>query len=597
MRRFALALLILLILLAGYVGVRNLRPGEREGGPPAGPCAEAPAEGTGRGIDLPPGAASEKSPPSGAGRETGPEGTGKEEPRPGGGEAPAREEETGTKPAFRPNPRTPPPPKPGVRSGGGSRPPIRPTGLWERFPPEIPRGRAAIRVVVRDREGRAFPGVDVYVGPPEAAGRAAVSFGDLRKIGRTDENGIVRAGRLPEGSAAVAGNVGNLLCGRRGLDARSAVTVVLKADREVEAELTLPFSLSELGAVEGRVLDAEGRPLRGVQAAAGFLVERTDRSGRFRMSYVPAGTREITFSRYGYVPVSKTVEVTAGKTAAVEAVLDFREKGSLLLRGTVVGPAGERVPGAVVYLMVKEGRGGSTIRSAETDGDGRFEMRSLPDRLRDARVRIQASRAGYRARVLDLPEGLAESEVEIALPVRQVRLKLLVIDAATGEPLTRCRFEARREGRREAGFSKRGPEGRYETWLDPGSHDFLIEAPAHEPLSVTVDVGPGGGTFEYTARLRAEGGETAEVVLAVLVVAGETGDPLERARVEVISPEHGTTLAGLEGERPGGRFVLPVPAGTWRLRVTAQDRVPYEDTIRLDPEAKEAEVRVVLPLR
>jgi len=500
-----LAVLLLLVLLTGLARVTGvIDPAE-----PAGPVALDPEVGElATPPDLEPGAppsesSADKSVQDVSGEVALPS---KEELSPA--ELPkttgtAPETAASPPPAFKRSPRTPPPPKPGLRSGGG-RPPMGPTGLWERFPPEIPKGTASIRVRVVDRDGAAVVGADVWLGPPEIAGSAAVSFGDLRKAGVTDSAGSVTAENLPAGSAAVAANVGNLLNGRRGLDAASAVRTVLISKEIVEVEVRLPIAVGDYGTVHGIVTGPEDLPLSSVSVTCGFNRARTAADGRFELRYLKAGSASLSAGRSGYRSASAQVSVVAGESREFNVSLEYREEGSLRLGGTVVGPDGAAVPGARVYVMTSSGRGGGTVRSGVTDEHGQFDFRSLPDRLATANVRIQASRRGYRAGNVRFEAGLKESEVEVVLPIQLTKLRLTVVDASTGAPQTRCRFAATKEGadRRAASFSSRSNSGIYETWLEPGPHALLIEAPDHEPMTTTLDVPEGGGDPSNRRRSR-----------------------------------------------------------------------------------------------
>ncbi|MHC4470659.1 MAG: carboxypeptidase-like regulatory domain-containing protein [Planctomycetota bacterium] len=607
MRRPAIVLLVLLLLIAGVAGVFGLLGRAGDEGAPARPDAglsaraeEPSPPGLPPGLPTPeeagdedPGAGEEAPKPEGAGPTVEvPPGEAEERPAPAG--------ETGTTgetpPAIRPNPRTPPPPRPGIRPRAGPRPGMGPTGLWERFPPEIPKGRAAIAVTVLDKAGKPVQGADVYIGPPERAGDSAVSFGDLRKIGKTGPEGVARGGRLPEGSVSVAGNLGGLLNGPRGLDMASATKTVLVADKTATAEVRLPLDLADLGSIRGRVLGPDGKPLRSVSVSVGFSHDRTKKNGRFELPFLPAGKGTLTASRYGFTRHTDDVVVEAGKVLELEIELDYTESGTLSLAGTVVGPEGEPVGGAHVYVIAKQGMGSGTVRSGEADEHGRFSFPGLPDRLAKAEVRIQANRWGYRSGNLLMPDGLESGEVEVRLPLRLVKLRLVVTDAATGAPLTRCRFEAWKEGgaRPLASFSSRSEEGKYETWVEPGELELVIEAPDHETQRVTVDVGEGGGEYEYAAKLVAEGSGSAQVVLTVLVLDDASGDPVEHAKVEILPEKDGPPLAGLEGYRPGGRFVIPVSSGRRRVRVTAAGHEVFETAVELEPDKAEAEITVRL---
>jgi carboxypeptidase family protein len=459
-----------------------------------------------------------------------------------------------------------------------------PTGLWGRFPPEIPSGRASIEVLVSDCDGVPVKGADVWLGPPSCAGSSAVSFGDLRKAGVTNGAGIVLAKKLPEGSAAVAAPVGNLLNGPRGLDATSAVSTVLKADETVAVQVVLPVSLADFGVVTGTVTGPESEPLRSAGVTIGFQRVRTDREGRYELTFVPAGAAEISVGQSGYAAQSEVIDVAAGDTTVVDFELPYRETGDIDLRGTVVGPDGSPVAEARVYVIASSGRGSGTVRSRQTDEHGRFEFRALPDRLAKAEVRIQANREGFKPGNLVLANGLSGGEVEVVLPVRLTRLILTVVSSASGEPLTRCRFAARSEAAENptASFSSRGPEGVYKTWLEPGPSTFEVEAPE------------GGGDFVFVARLVPIGERSVEVALTIILTDDATGVPIDRAKIEAFRPDSDTPLAGFEGERPGGTFVLVVPSGDVVVRVSAPSHAEQEHRMTLLPTERTARVELGL---
>lgn len=501
-------------------------------------------------------------------------------------------------PAVRPNPRSPPPPRPGSGSmGPGARPPMGPTGLWEKFPPAVPRGRAILEVRVIDRDGTPVEGATVYIGPPEHAGSKAVSFGDLRQIGKTDRKGVVRAERLPEGAASVAVNLDNLLNGPRGLDMRNAVKVALLPEEVAFAEVRLPFLLSEFGAIRGVVLAADGAPLSRATVLTGFHRVYTDAAGVFSFPRLSAGQARVSAQKSGYEQKSVIVAVEAGRTGDLEFRLGYRETGSLLLDGRVLGPEGEAVPDARVYLIAKSGRGGGTVRTVKTDEAGEFRMEDLPDRLEETHVRIQASREGYRAGNTVFADGLKTSEVDVRMPARLVKLKLVVRDGKSGEPQDRCRFEATQEGfdRPAASFSSRSENGVYDrTWLAPGKYAFLIETPEHEPHRAAVEVAAGADVEEYVAEMMPTGETAREVILTVMVSSATTGVALERASIQILPPRGGAAIAGIHAERPGGEFVLPVPSGRWILRASAPGHQMREETVEIAETDPTALVEVAL---
>ena len=76
------------------------------------------------------------------------------------------------------------------------------------------------------------------------------------------------------------------------------------------------------GVVSGTVTDPSGRPLSGVLVLVdGTSIRTATEQGIYRAVNVPAGARTITFRYLGYAPLSKSVSVENGRTAALDAKL------------------------------------------------------------------------------------------------------------------------------------------------------------------------------------------------------------------------------------------------------------------------------------
>ena len=603
MKRLIPLAIVSLALLALGLRLSVCSPPEPEPGP------ESPVRGAGEpGVvppDVLPGDAEASVAPADdgakiadAGTSANPsvDGNGTVQPPPPGDSTAEGKTEPGTaKPAVRRNPRDPPPPNP--RFGpGGKAPPFGPTGQWEKFPSEILRGRASVKIRVLDSAGLPIPGAEAWLGPPDIRGDASVSYAHLRKLGKADEKGVITVANLPAGSATVAGNLLGLLNGPRGLDARSAVAVTLVDDRTVEADLKLPISLASLGRISGIVRGPGGDPLQGAAVMVGYHRARTGKDGTFEVPYVPAGDHNLSITRSGYRARGEKVRLEAGGHAEVDITLEFRESGSIALSGPVTGPAGEPVAMASVYVIAYGAGSAGTVRSAVTDEQGRYSMESLPDRLRKVKVRIQASRRGYHAVNEVFDAGMRSGEVNLRFPVRLSKLVLTVLDATSSQPLTRCRFEATKEGedRSAASFSSRSGTGIYEKWIAAGTYRFQVEAPDHEAHLAEVTIPEGGADFVYSARLVAEGAASVEISLTVLVLSSISGEPIEAAKVEVIDPASGEVVSRLENRRPGGVFTMPAPSGRRRIRVTATGHEVWEEDVDLKPDETERKIEARL---
>ena len=111
-----------------------------------------------------------------------------------------------------------------------------------------------------------------------------------------------------------------------------------------------PLAAQDLGAIAGRVLDAQRAPVEGVNV----LVEGTDRGdatdadGRFAIASVAAGERALVVSAVGFETAREAVAVRAGATARVEVVL----RRSDLDAGEVVVTARESLTGRGVRDLV-----------------------------------------------------------------------------------------------------------------------------------------------------------------------------------------------------------------------------------------------------
>src|SRR5687768_11550214 len=85
------------------------------------------------------------------------------------------------------------------------------------------------------------------------------------------------------------------------------------------AVLPVASVAQQRGTVTGRVTDAATSvPLVGVSVTVGgtALGDITDQQGDFRISNVPAGSRELSASVLGYAQQTQTVAVAAGGSAS-----------------------------------------------------------------------------------------------------------------------------------------------------------------------------------------------------------------------------------------------------------------------------------------
>ena len=131
----------------------------------------------------------------------------------------------------------------------------------------------------------------------------------------TAYDGTFRMERLPAGTYSLRVLIGPNLTHVQSLD--------ISGDRELTIEIAT-------GAVEGRLLSAEGLPVSG--ASISLVAEGTeipfpgpsassDDQGAFALPGIPAGTYKITIRATGFAPVESRVVVTPGGTAHVDLVM------------------------------------------------------------------------------------------------------------------------------------------------------------------------------------------------------------------------------------------------------------------------------------
>jgi iron complex outermembrane receptor protein len=111
------------------------------------------------------------------------------------------------------------------------------------------------------------------------------------------------------------------------------------------------------GLVRGTVSAAGGAPIQGARAAVLSPSRQaiTAADGKFVIRALPAGTYDVEFSALGYKAVHKSVTVTAGATATLDAAL---EAGSLMLSSVITSatrsPIEARKVAATVNVLTPE---------------------------------------------------------------------------------------------------------------------------------------------------------------------------------------------------------------------------------------------------
>jgi hypothetical protein len=354
--------------------------------------------------------------------------------------------------------------------------------------------------------------------------------------------------------------------------------------------------------VSGRILDERGIGLTDCRVTLGSLddsyprleaarlgpahddvpIATSDAGGHFRLLGAPSGMVRL----WGHAPgrlasYSPPLEVRAGQeSTGVELVLASVAPENRL-RGIVLDPSGEPVPGARLEFRHALD-GGSTVQSGEEQADagGRFEF-LLPEDARTSLTAIDPKERFGPATLADLSNG----ERELVLALREVRRVDLVVEsrgAAWLGPYTLELLSA--DGETRLGGLQRAehPDGRSAFVLPDESFRLRVLAPGHR----VSELGP-----LDPARVGATLGCALEPVLGLQGIVYSGGAPAVGVRVklqEAVAPDTELEANGyrlrvwpevLDEARSDaeGRFQLtPRAAGSYYVRAEPATGAPAE---------------------
>jgi len=228
-------------------------------------------------------------------------------------------------------------------------------------------GEEALRDVVLHRGAVVTGVVRGEEGPLKGAHVFALQGANYRADVTTDDQGAYRVIGLPPGAYEMFSRTENYGL----LDQKDGFR--FEIDQEYPG---VDFVLLPGGRVRGRVLDSSGAPV--AKAAVSVRSRRegqvsrdapTGEDGAYEVENLYDGEYAITVVAEGWLPYDPVpLAVRRGDRLAHDVVL--RRAG--LLAGTVVGPNGQPVAGALVVL-----RQGDVRETTSTDPDGRFELTGL----------------------------------------------------------------------------------------------------------------------------------------------------------------------------------------------------------------------------
>ncbi|MCP5066229.1 MAG: sigma-70 family RNA polymerase sigma factor [bacterium] len=489
-------------------------------------------------------------------------------------------------------------------SGGSGGPRILP--FWSKYGPEpIPKGSCVLEVRMVDQNGVPVPGGDVFLSPPGLDAVDVLSFGDVRKLGQTDADGVLRREDLTAGTVSVLGNAYGALTrdarkGKGGLDGSTRVSTVLREGAARKTELRVPIDVSRLGTLAGTVRNADGEPLQGARVQVGMQWPWTKRDGSWEVKGVPAGPITIQIGRFGWESSVAKVTVEAGTTTRHDVALKRKtsvSEGSTVVSGTVEGPEGKPIEGAHVYLSIKgEMYGGFTHYS---DKEGRFEFRDLPDRVSSKHVNLMASRMPhYGGAYIEYPKGVPSGSINLRMTQRYVDIRIAVLDRDTGERISRVVAQVL-EGPVDktrgpgAAMGAYGEDRVLKGRLQYGRYKFKIEALNHKDLEVDLDI-PNADTFEHEVKMVRDEHESLDVHLTVTLIDATTREPITgRAELE-IRDQAATVLSAYRGGDRGGAYLFSAYSGARVLRVVVEGYETYSQPLLVEDDKLEQATEIAL---
>jgi RNA polymerase sigma-70 factor (ECF subfamily) len=392
--------------------------------------------------------------------------------------------------------------------------------------------------------------------------------------------------------------------------------------------LVLSRASVEVGAIAGRVVDADGAPLEGAHVAAGWATTRTDSAGQFAFELEVSREAEELVAVYpGHLPARLEAVTSDAGSLWPDYVVLRMEQEALSIAGQVVDESGtpranvrvwaadptffgsvdevltqveSHLAGAPGWTELEE-RGADLSKTpnafwswAETDADGRFRLTGLLPR----EYRLKTMDTVSCVHAVSDPVQAGATGVELTLPaLHAVRTVAGIVQTPDGYAVPEARVRLfhravkRQQGETTVSWDVTGPE----TTTDEAGRFSIEDVPA-AGMRLLVS-GDGIRTLTLAAE---ELVEADELVLHVelaedrcyLVV--ETADASFADRFEL--HESGGRAVPLEFRRGGhatttdsshivdGRsFVLAVPEGAYELVLFLDDVEVERRPVHLKP--------------
>ncbi len=392
---------------------------------------------------------------------------------------------------------------------------------------EVP-AEGVVRGVVTNADGEHLSGAEVFV---RSGGFPPMPIRE--QYVRTDADGHFELKGL--GLAKV-----NLVV--RHATAATQVVEATPAEPGKGKEITVRLTVG--ARVEGRVTSADGQPVVGerMNLSQGFdffsaKTAFTDANGAYVFRSVAAGDYQVSNGRFENAAAGQQKKVTVPEDGVV--VVDFTKEGgdataTGVVRG-VVSVGGQPQAGANVFAT--DDRGMDAGVSAETDAQGRYEVRGL--RSGRVRLQVQTSDGNSTVKTVTLDKPGAEVVLDVTFGGASVSGLLLGNDGKTTVSGAWVQAELHEDGAaseedqgwgKVKAFASSSNDGKFAlTGLEPGRYRVRVTPNmGGYALKVTpsFDLGTGESRDLGRIQLAAGGGISGQVT-------NEAGSPLEGVGVSL----------------------------------------------------------------
>lgn len=352
---------------------------------------------------------------------------------------------------------------------------------------------------------------------------------------------------------------------------------------------TAKLTLRSGGTVQGTVLDAGGKPVEGAIVVSDALAAKTDASGAYRITGMPAGSQAVEAFWKDFAARKDSLRVKKGETAEVP----LRLARSATVTGTVIDEktrrpiSGARVSSAAGGFVF---RGAEPVRRARTDAKGKFRLIGLRPRA----YAIRAGKADYLPVTMPGVVAGASTPGTVAIALQKSASITGKVTDEAGAPVAGARVRIARESGMRA-IMRAGPAaflGRSGVMTGPDG-TFRVRGLAAQK-NLTLEAAKSNYVTAKRHGVTLSAGQAVKDVALVLKrgleargrVADTAGQPIGGAEIRLSQAERGgggfmIRMGGMDRDKPdatsgadGSFRVAGLEAGEYALAVTREGYAP-----------------------